>query len=277
MNLDFVCEFCNSTFSNKSNLSVHKKRTKRCLVIQNSLNVNELFKCEKCNKTFTSKQNLNDHQGKCSQKIELLYNNLLKKYNILEKKLDISKIQNQEKDKQFSFIKKENEELKNQIKDLQDKLSEVANIGAKKDTTSNTYRVNNNIINQLVPYDLDRNKIRMIIDEKFTENHLYAKENGIANFAVANLLKDDEGNLKLTCTDTARKIFIYKDNNGNIYKDPNAINFTEMYIPEVKRKSYEIISDKDDESEIIELTECVTNIEPTSVTNKLIGKLVPKK
>ena len=267
-----ICEYCNSTFSNKYTLNTHKKTAKKCLQIQNnSSTIDNKFNCQYCNKVFMLNQSLNRHLKTCNdfiefKKYEEKYSIIEKKNSLLEKKLDISKIQIQEKDKQLK-------ELKNQVKDLQDKLSEVA----KKDTTSNTYRVNNNIINQLVPYDLDRDKIRMIVDERFTENHLYAKENGIANFAVTNLLKDKEGNLKLTCTDTARKIFVYKDNDGNMYKDPNATNFTEIYIPEVKRKSYEIISDKDDENEIIELTECVTNIEPTNVTNKLVGKLVPKK
>ena len=274
MSSQIICEFCNSSFSSKSNLATHKKRTKKCLAIQNNLTTKNLFECEKCNKTFTSKRNLNEHSDKCSYKMDILYRELEKRYEILEQK---TQLQLKEKDRKFLFIKKENEDLKNQLKELQEKLANIAEIGAKKNTkTTNTYRVNNNnIVNNLVPYDLDKDKILTIVDEKFNENYLYARENGIANFAVNNLLKDNEGNLKLTCTDTARKIFVYKDTNGNFYKDPNANGFLENYMPAVKKKSYEIISDKDGE-EMVELTDCVTSIEPINISNKLAGKLLAK-
>ena len=264
METEFICEFCNSKFSKKCNLTTHQKRTKKCLLIQGKYdnNNNELFMCKKCDKSFTKKQSLNEHEPKCLSSFGSKYEDLQKKYEILEK---TNKIKLEEKDKLI-------ETLQRQVYDLQDKLSNIAEIGTKKET--NTYRINN-VVNQLVPYDLDRDKIRMIVDEKFTENHLYAKENGVVNFAVTNLLKDNEGNLKMTCTDTARKIFVYKDQDGNLYKDPNATNFTEMYIPEVKRKSYEIISDKEDD-DVVELTECVVSIEPTNIANRLANKLVSK-
>lgn len=266
---EFICEFCNSAFSKKYNLSVHQKKAKKCLLIQNKTNNENNYQCTKCLKSFTSKQRLESHCEKCNVQFGTEYLELMKKYDLLQQTT-----QKEIKDlhKQIRELHKSKQKLENENEKLQDRICKIAEIGAKKDT----YRINNNIVNQLVPYDLSRDKIRMIVDEKFDENYLYARENGIANFAVNNLLKDNEGNLKMTCTDTSRKTFIYKDEEGNVYKDPNGIGFTDMYIPEVKRKSYEIISDKDDNTDVLELTECITSIDPNTVTNKIAGKLVSK-
>ena len=258
-----TCEFCSSQFANKYILNTHQKTAKKCLSLQQK-NPELQFVCNHCTKLFTTKKILKEHENNClEKKIKTEKEQIHTEYLILK-----TQIENKEK---------ENQELKKQVKELQEKLANIAEIGAKKDTkTTNTYRVNNNnIVNNLVPYDLDKDKILTIVDEKFNENYLYARENGIANFAVNNLLKDNEGNLKLTCTDTARKIFVYKDTNGNFYKDPNANGFLENYMPAVKKKSYEIISDKDGE-EMVELTDCVTSIEPINISNKLAGKLLAK-
>jgi hypothetical protein len=233
-------------FSTKYNLNIHKQRTKKCLAIQNK-NIGNRFLCEICDKTFTTNQSLKDHKINCSIH--------LNEFITLKQNIKI--------------LKEELFQKNEQIKDLQDKLAAIAEIGTKKDT----YRLN--VVNQLVPYDLSQEKIRNIVNEQFNENHLYARENGVVNFAVHNLLKDKEGNLKMTCTDTARKLFVYKDRDGNLYKDPNATEFLETYIPAVKRKSYEIISDKDGD-EVIELTECILTIEPASLSNKLASKLISK-
>jgi hypothetical protein len=255
MDTKYICEYCNSCFTTKSNLTAHQKNAKKCILIQKEKKETN-FVCINCNEKFISEQKLSKHVSKCTNFIAIEYQKLKTEYVSLQK----------EKEKEII-------ELKQQIRDLQDKLSNIAEIGAKKTTTTN-YRINANIISQLSPYDLDKEKIKTIVNEKFTENHLYAKENGIANFAVYNLLKDDDG-YKMTCTDTARKTFMYKDDNGNIYKDPNAIDFLEKYIPAVKKKSYEIISDKDGD-DMIELSECITNIDESIISSKLANKLVFK-
>jgi hypothetical protein len=272
--MSFVCEFCSASFTTKSNLSTHQKRTKKCLLLQNK-NVSNEFECIKCHKVFTSNYSLEKHIEKCNVEIYTEYNLLRLQNEKLMLTISSLKQESKQKDKRIKDLElsKNNEivELKQQIEKLQSRLGDIAEIGAKKATTN--YRVNN-IVNQLIPYDLSQEKIKMIVNEKFTENHLYAKENGIANFAVHNLLTDDEG-YKMTCTDMARKLFIYKDEKGNIYKDPNASSFLQTYIPAVKKKSYEIISDKDGD-DMIELSECITSMDESIVTLKLANKLIPK-
>jgi hypothetical protein len=271
MSLNNICEYCNLSFSSKSNLNAHQKRAKKCLKTQHNNNIifeENLFKCNFCKKNFTSQKYFNEHNSKCFEKIEKERNNFEKKSETFEKKFEKSQLLLKEKDTQIK-------ELTSQIKDLQQKLSNIAEIGANKPTkiiNNNTYRFNN-IVNNLIPYDLDKDKILSIVQEKFTENYLYGKNAGIANFAINNLLKDENGNLKMRCTDISRKIFVYKDEYENIYKDPSAIKFLENYMPAVKKKSCELISDKDGDR-MLELTECMISINTPNVTNKLANKLV---
>jgi hypothetical protein len=258
MGENFTCEFCNKNFSTKGNLSVHKKRAKKCLELQKK-DESSLFNCHMCSKTFSSKQRLESHIEKCNRGLWLSYKEIETKYELSKYEVHTLKQQLKQKDKQ--------------IKELQEKLSNLAEIGAKKETS--TIRVQTNIMNQLVPYDLDKNKIRTIVNEHFNENYLCGKEQGIASFAITNLLQDKDGNLKMTCTDTSRKIFVYKDKDGNLYKDVNASGFLESYIPAVKHKSFELLSEKET-YEMLELSECITNIQESTVSSHLAGKLVPK-
>ena len=276
MSSNFTCEYCSSTFSSKSNLQVHMKRTKKCLKLRNQSTEDDdnLFTCYKCDKKFTSKQSLNEHFNHCSIQIDK-YMQLEKNYQELLKNYEIIKTLLKEKEKQ-------NHELKEENKILQEQIRNIAEIGAKKDTTitNNTIKVNNRIIQQLAPFDLTREKIENIVNEKFTEKHLLAKENGIAYFAINNLLKDDEtGKLKMMCTDTARKIFIYKDENGDVFKDPDASEFTKMYIPPLERKSYKLMAEKDAEDDnFYNYIDFIGEIKenPSIISNKLSKTLVSK-
>lgn len=274
-----LCEFCNSSFSTKSNLAAHQKRTKKCLKLQNK-EILEDFVCTDCSKTFTSKQTLIEHIEKCAfvkKNIELQkkYSELEKKYLELEKNY---KIMEKTTKSDIKHMEKQLEQKDKQISELQNKITKIAEIGAKKETTVNSIKVNNkNILNQLAPFDLTKEKIESIIDEKFNENYLYAKENGIAFFAINNLLKDENGKLKMLCTDTARKTFIYKNEQGEIYKDPDASNFTKMYIPPLEKKSHEIIANRDN----LELYDSICLIgdmknNPGILSNRLSKDLITK-
>jgi hypothetical protein len=253
-----TCEFCNTSFSTKYNLEIHKKRAKKCLLIQNQKTIQseiikDNFSCSCCNKIFTTNQYKNEHEKKC-------INKTTQKYLLLTKEKEI-------------------QELKEQVKDLQNKLASIAELEKKKPTTTttkntNVFRINTNIINQLAPYDLDKDKIRAIVNEKFTEEHLYDQETGIANFAVKNILTNDDGQLKMVCTDISRKIVSYKDTDGNIYKEPNANTFMETYIPSINTKSYQLISSKNDD-DMVALAKCFGSIDNATIVSKLVSKLVP--
>ena len=105
------CEFCKNKFSNKHILLHHQKNTKYCLKIQGKNN--NKFKCEFCMKTYSTKQNLEIHYSKCKKN---LVKNIKDEY---EEKL-------KEKDIKIKNYAIQVSEQKETIRELQDKLENIA-------------------------------------------------------------------------------------------------------------------------------------------------------
>ncbi len=271
----FTCNYCNSTFTYKHNLLTHQKTAKKCLAIQHK-DIKSIT-CDYCNKDFTSKQNLLKH--KCINELQTLKNELeLKDEQLREaqEKLQLNEktlrnelelkdeklreaqeklqLKDAELQKEIKFLnltinehKTQIEFLKEQLTKSQEQLNKIAEIGAKKHTNNNTtYKINQKILNQLVPYDITKEKIDRIVEEKFTDGHLIQGKSGIINIAEKNILKDEQGNKKLICTDVSRRIFIGKDEKGNKFKDPDCLNFISNYIPSIEKKSFKIINEYED-------------------------------
>ena len=82
-----ICQYCNNSFSSKSNLNMHQKRTRYCLKLQPTTSV-EIFLCEYCDKQFTRKDTFNRQEQVCVEtKMKFLVNRVTE----LEKELDIYK------------------------------------------------------------------------------------------------------------------------------------------------------------------------------------------
>lgn len=254
-----VCEFCNSAFSSKSNLVAHQKRAKKCLKLRSETITEHLFSCEWCKKLFSTNQYLKKHTTTCKAKCEQEYKLALKQKEKTAVKTE-------------KFYEKMMEKKDKQISDLLEKLGTIAEIGVKKDTV----RVTNNIVNSMVPYDLTKQSINEIVNEKFTREHITGRDDGVATFAVSNLLKDESGKMKMTCTDTARRVFIYRDADGNFYRDVRADGFLGMYIPAVTKKSCAIASALENIDEIVEITSYAMSIDPSTIGGKMATKLVQK-
>ena len=205
---EFICEFCNKKFSKKSNLSTHINKAKYCISKRPETKesdyslLNKLHQCVYCNKSFTSRQFQLSHQKKCTKKIINDFESKLQdQKNTFENKL-------QEKDSLISTFEK-------QVVYLQEQLASVAIIGARKSTkiTNNT---TNNVTQILSPFDLDQKDIKSIIENKLDENSFLNSQRGIAKFCVDNILKTEDGKMRMICTDPARERFKYIDENGVI-------------------------------------------------------------
>jgi uncharacterized Zn-finger protein len=62
------CTICNSTFSSKSYLNYHQKRTQYCLKMQGeSESKKNLFECKYCEKVLSSEKRLKTHYEICSE------------------------------------------------------------------------------------------------------------------------------------------------------------------------------------------------------------------
>jgi cell division protein FtsB len=195
------CDSCKKIFKSVSSLNYHKKNAIYCLKIQG--NIEKTFNCKYCKKIFNSQKILNSHINKCEES-----------YIIIE-------------------LKKENEELKTKIMELETKLEiyEEGHDFIKTLAKEPKSVINNNTkILNISSFNLNKDKVKNILDLKFDENCILQGQKGVAHFAVNNLLKDDNGNLTYICTDPSRRIFKYKDNFGEIQKDVKAQKLTNMLL-----------------------------------------------
>ena len=241
MNDNLKCEFCNKIFSSKSNLLTHITKAKYCIkkrnggietnttvernpqMIERHKNPSGVrdtvnYTCSHCEKSFTSKQFLHIHISKCNKKtikeIESMFQ---------------SKLQ----DKDYII-----ENLQKQVNYLQKQLANVALVGASKSTkiTNNTTNnTTNNVTQILSPFDLDQKDILCIIEEKLDENSFLNSQRGIAKFCVDNILKTEDGKMRMICTDPSRERFKYMDENGVIKEDIQARQFIEKIYPPIHK------------------------------------------
>ena len=247
------CLFCKKNLSSKYNLSYHQKTNKKCLSIQEVENNNiievKLSTCDFCNKSFTS-QNLKVHLSICKIKTE--HDNKKKLEEENEKKIVELKKENEKK---IDELKKEYEKkLKKQKKLLQIKDIEICKLQKELEVKDEIYddehktiktialqprnnTNNNNNTNIIGNLNLDdTEKIKNVIETNFTADDILDGQKGLANFAVRNILKDEHGNLLYACTDSSRKMFKFRNLDGQIIKDVNTQKLTDAFVlSDIKR------------------------------------------
>jgi len=211
------CEYCEKSFSTKSNLINHQKTAKYCLNKQQK-NIIKEYKCC-CQKIFNTKIIFERHNNICK-----IYKEENTKF---QNNIYLQKLENENKIYLEQLEKKDKH-----IKELEDKLANIALAGVTKSTTINNNNINNNnkILN-ISSLDInDIEKIKNILDTKFDHNYIIEGQKGVAQFLVDHYLKDDEGKLKYICTDPSRQIFKYKDDLGDIQKYVKAKKLTKSLI-----------------------------------------------
>jgi len=235
-----TCEFCGKEFSTKTNLGVHQRTAKYCLLIQGKESHN--YECEYCNKYFTSQQSLNEHKSSsCREKSK---KDCIKEYNeeILTLKEKNIKLELFIEEKDFKItelqciVYKLEEKLLQQKKEYEAKLEKFENAvisvaeAARTptityNTNSNNHQVNNNQILNLSP-----EVVEPILREKLTFDIAKQGQKGLASFVLNNMLKGPNGELKYKCKDTARQNFEYINKNGDVEKDVRAKKLSQALV-----------------------------------------------
>jgi len=221
----FVCEFCNKTFSKKSNLNIHKETTKSCLKLQGKINDN--FKCDICEQIFTTNANLKQHmKTKCIKEIESkkethLILSLQKENDKLKENKDrINEQIISDLRKQIEQLQKEKEEYKTEINKLQHTISQIA-VNSKGNTTN---IINSNNTNSNNSPHLNLNNIEDI--SNFLEHNLNKDVVKGGQKALAKLLSEKyltkDGVKLYKCTDASRQNFEYIDEKGEVERDVKA-------------------------------------------------------
>jgi hypothetical protein len=221
------CILCKNTFNSKSSLKHHQKTARYCLKIQGVKS--KEYICMTCDKTFSNKYNLSVHYQTCSN---------YKAYHISNQyKEEIShlheKIAQKEKTIQDQKNVYENQKTiyEKNIKELQDKLENVAIKAISRPTTRNTHI--NNYINQLKPVTKEH-----LLDSvsNLTIDHIIKGPEGYAEYALEYPLKD-----RMLCSDYSRRKVKFKDNDGNVITDPEMTTLVVKFFDSIKDKNRELI------------------------------------
>ena len=90
------------------------------------------------------------------------------------------------------------------------------------------------------PLDISTEGFAASIDEKFNKDYFLRGQKGAAKFAVDNLLRDEDGNLKYVCTDPSRQIYRFKSVSGDMERDVKAKKLTQAIAVNMTKKSHSI-------------------------------------
>jgi hypothetical protein len=219
------CEYCNNKFATSSNLKSHQRTAKYCLKIRNKCNIE--FKCTLCNSVFSKNQRLQTHLKKC----EITFSNVYEIKN------------------QYKVVCDKNQDLENQIvdykkmiKELQDKLENIALKAITKPTTTiqnNTNNSRNQIINNLTPITDEHLKEQ---SRFLTIDHIKDGASGYAKYALEYPLKD-----KVICVDYSRRKVKYKDEEGNLVDDPEMTKLAKKFFMAIESHNTDLVNNYNNE------------------------------
>jgi len=205
---------------------------------QNIGSTDEFISCEFCDKIFTSrilKTHLKSCKNKKVKEKDDIIEELLKEKDLFEELL-------KEKDEIFEITIKEKNEL---IEEMKEEILFLQNRILKLETENDIYKNDHDFVKNLAsqPKTTNNNKIRVmnnffdnpekvkqLVNDKLTQNHICDGQKGVAQFAYDVLLKDDEGNINYFCTDPSRSIFKFQNSEGETEKDIKAIKLTNMLL-----------------------------------------------
>jgi len=259
------CEFCNKTFSSKSNLTAHQTTAKFCLEIQGKHKEEKQFKCEYCDKLLTQRSSLEDHYNICKEKLKKCHLEKDREYSTIIKKLELELVKMKKTDEKNKKLIEEKENLILQLKQkdtyheamIKEKNEYIAKLEAKLEkfedavvtkmaatthvleakavkaaastTTTNNTTLNTNItVNNVL--NLSQEHVKKVLTERLNYNVVYAGQAGLASFVFDNILKDATGKLIYRCVDASRQMFEFVDENGETVRDMKAEKLTQSLL-----------------------------------------------
>lgn len=231
------CKFCKKTLKTVYSLKTHQKSAKYCLKIQGKKILSN--KCKFCDKTFSTKQNLHTHLTVCSEKVsqntKLTYEERIKiLLSSKDEQIAEKNRQLEEKDRQLAEKDKQSEEKLEIIRDLQNKLENIAIKAVSKPTTTN---INNsktiNMYNKFTPIT---EKHLQDQAQFLTIEHIKKGAQGYAKYALEHPFKDN-----IVCVDYARRKIKYKNSDNDIVSDPDMVKLSAKMFAAIEDRNSELI------------------------------------
>lgn len=245
-----VCQHCNVSCKNKYVLKTHMAKSKKCLELR-GLTLSKKFMCNGCNSIFSNSTNLNIHFESCKEySIYIIRSEMektifelkqthFKAINELserhEKELSDTKKQyekeiaentrNHEKEKQF---------LEKQLERIHTSYENVAKDAVNRPTTATTHNTVNHIRNILstdkTVDSLKHDDLVLVFRKHLTEDVLLGGQKALAKICSENIIHTPDDKMLLVCTDASRDKYKYMDDSGNVKEDVHARNFTKKII-----------------------------------------------
>ena len=250
-----ICEFCKKEYSSKSNLLKHQQTTVKCILLQQ----NCINNCKYCEYTTKKKHIFNIHIIQCSDKKikeykklydKTIHKNTLLQNTIFELKEECDKVKEEYsnlkmelkiKNQHTSFLETEYTEVKKQLYD------NVQIILAKPSIINNSCITSSSLstINKLeLSLNVNNDVINQKVDDYFTLTHLTDGIKGVAKFTNDHIINKENGQSKYICSDVARTIFKYKDDNNKIQKDVKATKLKNLIKEPIITKSKQLYQDE---------------------------------
>lgn len=257
--MEYKCEFCGNTFSNKNNLAVHRKTAKYCITQRGKQS--EAYKCV-CGKIFTRAHSLKIHSNNCLTKISQNKEEELADLRAFKEKsipklveLDTLTIEaanlretNKTMISKIQQLKEEVNELKTKNLELtlalENGKGQIKVYKERPGTVHNTQYINPKLLNikcETIP-PLTLEHVQGEVDQgKYTYENYIRGEKGLVDFIAALILEDEQRSY--VCTDTARNKFHrlietreWKEDNGAKFlnkifdslKDPATIYYKKI-------------------------------------------------
>jgi gas vesicle protein len=239
------CKYCGNTFSTKSSLNSHIRLAKYCLKGRNKKV--EIIKCDSCLRTFASRPNLNRHVKICRigniiaakiTTIELLEEELIslkgyrEKYNYLNDDIIQLKIDHKNEIRQL------HDENKKEIKDLQNKIENIAIQASRGPTSVNTYNNRNEINTVIQNLEVTTDEYINSQVDNLTIEHIKKGPSGYVEYALGFPFK-----YRIVCVDYARRKVKYKNASGDVMTDAAMSVLVPKLFKSIEVKNAELAND----------------------------------
>lgn len=220
--MEYICDICSSSFTQKYNLVAHQKSAKYCIALRKSKT--DIPQCEFCSKTFGSKQRLTLHQRSCVPRLQNMLKTTEEEYSAIMA----------DKDSQIAELKSEIDSLKLEMAKMEAKYDiyeKEYHAIRDKPTTTNYNTITQNklkLVNTstIEPFTLDTVKKRLG-ECGYTYDMFLQGSLGVKKFVLGMITKDEEKSY--VSTDSTRKNFHRLEMAKKWVDDKGAVFLTKVF------------------------------------------------